>query len=431
MAKLCTSSEAHSYSSGISLVAHAAQQGPGRVKGQKTSPSTQLDVVFTTDVPGTDILLENENIGKTDEKGQLLRRIPPGEYHATAIRPDYYAQHRMCSVRPGKNNTCPFYMGKPIPHPVSSPTPQPTAPKPQTTPTVDKTDGGNGTSGDGGGTDSCGGAAVLEHFLNPKTSAQVKQPDWENLLTCTYQELARDPAKPQLKAQSQFAQGQLDFLNGNMATALDAFIGALRVAPDYALASYGLGNVYLATNNPEQAVKYLEQAVQLNPKLGLAYKALGDALMVQKKVKEARAAYAQAYELGFTPSDTNVNVARQLVKSGHWVEALAALQPIAKESPSSEVYILIGDSYAGQKKTINAFQAYTKATELDQSSARAFYKLGELQFRARNYEAAKQALEKAARTLDPEGRMIDLRRANKMIEEADSKLRKIEKRLNK
>ena len=232
-----------------------------------------------------------------------------------------------------------------------------------------------------------------------------------------------------MKAQEQFARGQLDYLNGNYPDALQAFLTAQRHVPDYALASYGLGNVYLATNQPAQAVKAFERAVALNPKLGLAYKGLGDAWMVQKKEKEARAAYTEAGRLGYLSSDTSLSVARNLVKAKRWAEAEAALRPLAAaENPPAEIFVMLGDAHKGQDQSVKAFQAYTKATELDNTSAAAFYKLGELQLDQNNPEAAKEALERAL-VLDPEGRVIDRRKARKKADEAGKKLRKLADRV--
>lgn len=426
--------EAKSRHSGDAFLTLEGEPSPALVKIQKPSPSEHLDVLFISSVPETDIFIQGEKIGTTGKDRQLLVKLLPGKYRVTASRTDYLIRYFEITVSPRKTSFD-LPMGVPLPRPTATPTPSP-IPTPQQT-ADNKT--GDGAGRDGGGSSNpaptptptpASGAAILERFLDPKTTDQVKQSDWQTVLTSTYQELAREPNNPQFKAQAQFAQGQVDYLDGNFANALDAFSGALRIAPDYALASYGMGNVYLATNQPLQAVKALERAVSLNPKLAVAFKSLGDAWLVLKKEKEGRAAYAQAYELGYKPTEASVNIARNLVKSERWAEALAALKPIAAESPSAEVYILLGDSYVGQKQTVNAFQAYTKATELDRNSARAHYKLGEIQLRERNYEEAREALERAI-ILDPDGRVIDRRRAREMADDASEKLRKMKEKLNK
>jgi tetratricopeptide (TPR) repeat protein len=384
--------------------------------GQRPTQSEHLDVIFTSDLPETEIYLEGEKIGMTGTDGQLLVKLKPGEYHVMIRRAGYYTQQRTIYVST-RLTTFKFFMGMPIPPPSPTPTPSLTptptptsSPSPTPTPTpqeVLKT--------------------VLERFLDPQQTDQVKLADWQNLLSSTYQELANAPNDSKLKAQAQFAQGQIEYLNKNYANALDAFSSAQRLAPDFALASYGLGNVYLATIQPLPAVRSFERAVGLNPQLGMAYKGLGDALTSLKKRKEAEAAYTRARDLGYMPQGASLSMARNFVKEERWADALPGLQELATKEPSAEVYILLGDAYAGQKQTINAYNAYTKATELDKASAVAFYKLGELQLRENNNpEAARDALERAL-ALDPTGLMIDRRRARKMADDAGSKLRKLNK----
>lgn len=389
--------------------------------GQRPSSGEHLDVIFTSDLPETEIHLEGEKIGLTGTDGQLLVKLLPGEYRVMVRRPGYYTQQRTINVST-RLTTFKFFMGTPMPPPSPTPTPASTpTPTPSSTPTPTPTP-----------TPQDGVKTVLERFVDPKQTDQVKLADWQNLLSSTYQELATAPNNPRLKAQAQFAQGQVEYLGGNYANALEAFNSAQRLAPDYALASYGLGNVYLATNQPLPAVRSFERAAGLNPQLAMAYKGLGDALTSLKKRKEAEAAYTRARDLGYASQGASLNMARNFVKEERWADALSALQSLEAQEPSAEVYILLGDAYSGQKQTINAYQAYTKATELDKASAMAFYKLGELQFRENNNpEAARDALERSL-ALDPTGLVIDRKRARKMADDAGSKLRKLSKdRLNK
>lgn len=391
-------------------VAHAGAERPDSSARQRPTPGEHLDVVFTSDLPETEFALQGEKIGTIGTDGKLVVKLRPGEYRVVARRAGYYTQQRTINVST-RLTTFKFFMGTPIPP--FTPTPTPTStPVPTPTPSTQQ----EGTL-----------KTVLERFLDPKQSDQVKLADWQSLLASTYQELSGAPNNMKLKAQAQFAQGQIEYLGGNYANALDAFSGAQRFAPDYALASYGLGHVYLATLQPLPAVRAFERAIELNSELAMAYKGLGDALTALKKRKEAESAYARARDLGYLPQGANLNMARNFVKEERWADALPALKVLEAQEPTAEVYILLGDTYSGQKQTINAYRAYTKATEMDKSSAMAFYKLGELQFRENNDpEAGRDALERAL-ALDPTGLVIDRKRARKMADDANEKLRKLNK----
>jgi tetratricopeptide (TPR) repeat protein len=292
----------------------------------------------------------------------------------------------------------------------TAPTPTPLA-TPQPTPLAD---------------DKSQSAMIVERFLNPKTTDQVKEADWQTLLTSTYAELSRDPSNAGLKAQAEFAQGQLHYLKGNLASARAAFLNANEASSDYALASYGLGQVYIKTEQPQLAVEALRRAVRLNPKLAIAHKLLGDVLRDLKKPEESATAYAHAYELGYLPSNTNLNSLRDLVKSKRCADAAELVRGLAAEPSSAEGYILLGDCYIEKNERVNAFEAYKDATTRDPNSPLAFYKLATIQFRERKFEAAQAAL-KRAEELDPNGRVIDHRGRN-MVKETEDIRRSLKKR---
>jgi tetratricopeptide (TPR) repeat protein len=265
---------------------------------------------------------------------------------------------------------------------------------------------------------------AIQRFLDPAASDQVTLADWKQLLLSTYQMLITSPDDTRLKVQAKFAQGQVDYLGSNFSEALEGFHSALRLAPDYAPAHYGAGNVYLATNQPLHAVKAFERAVELNPQSWMGYRGLGDAWTVLRKRKEAEAAYARARALGYLSQGVSLTQARDFVRERRWADALVLLEALAVRGSSVEVYILMGDAYVGQGQMINAYLAYTKAVELDPSSAAGYYKLGEIHFRERHYEASLEALERALH-LDPGGRLIDREKARRMAMHARAELRKL------
>ncbi|HEX8558010.1 MAG TPA: tetratricopeptide repeat protein [Pyrinomonadaceae bacterium] len=394
-----------------------------RLRSQKPTPSAHLDVIFTSDVPETDIYLQGEKIGPTGKDGQLLVRLVPGDYVVEARKKGYVSQGRTVKVS-ARQTSFKFYMGAPIPAATPTPTPSPT-------PAPASSDGGEGGAGDGASAANAAAADdILKRFQDPQQTGKLTRTDWQSLLAATYKELSADPNDTQLKAREQFVQGQLEYLAGNYANAQQAFNTALRLAPEHALAAYGLGNTYLATNQAAQAVKEFERALRADPKMGMAYKGLGEAWTALKKDKEARAAYAQARELGFLSPDVSMNLVRGLVKDKRWAEAVAALQPLAAAQPSAEIYTLLGDAYTGEGQKLNAFEAYRNAVKADDSAARAHYRIGEIQLDEKNYEAAHAAFERAL-ALDTQGLSIDRKKARQKADEAADKLSKLRKSLPK
>ncbi len=109
------------------------------------------------------------------------------------------------------------------------------------------------------------------------------------------------------------------------------------------VAQYGLGNAYLATNQPQEAYKAYQRAADLDPQLALAYKGSGDALTKQGKSKEALGFYNKAKSLGSTSVATSSNSVTNLMKRKRWSEALKELTEISKAQPNVNVFVNIGE----------------------------------------------------------------------------------------
>ncbi len=134
-----------------------------------------------------------------------------------------------------------------------------------------------------------------------------------------------------------------------------AFKQAALAQPDFAVAHYGLGNAYLATNQPAEALKSYGQAATVSPDLALAYRGMGDALTKQNKTKEAATYYNRAKSFGQPlPADTGLAAARDLKKRKRWAQALKEFQDVAASRPTAEVYVEIGDCYTGLCATADA-----------------------------------------------------------------------------
>ena len=396
---------------------------PGR-KGQikpPPKPPPSYEVNFKTDIPEAEIFLgvgnsaPTQSLGKTDADGKLTRRLPRGTYSLLASRPGYRIERRRVEVRPGATNDVTFSLTMPVvakkkveeekaPEPAPSPTETP-APLPAD-PLADAD-------------------ALVKRFLDVKETESVKAEDWRSVRESLYAALDKEPDNSQLKARALAADGQLAYLAGDHASALVAFKQAALAQPDFALAHYGLGNAYLATNQPAEAFKAYGKATTLNPELALAYRGMGDAMARQNKTKEAGVYYNRAKSFGQPlPADTGLAAARDLKKRKRWAQALKEFQDLAASQPTAEVYIEIGDCYTGLEQPLSASQSYRKATELAPKSALAHYKFGEVMQKLREYAAAMEAFERAL-AFDLQGTIINRKRARELADEAADKLKKM------
>jgi len=208
---------------------------------------------------------------------------------------------------------------------------------------------------------------------------------------------------------------------GDFQTALNSFNNAALAVPNSALAFYGLGNAYLASRKPPEAARAYQQALKIRPNMALALKGMGDALYSQGKSKESIDYYARALALGYDSPSLKLAMARSLNKERRSQEALNLAAELSKSNPSTEVFLTLGDAYAGLKQNREAYGAYRQAAEMDSRSALAQYKLGEVSFQLRDYVAARDAFGRAL-ALDPEGKTFDASRARDLQGKSAAKL---------
>jgi tetratricopeptide (TPR) repeat protein len=83
--------------------------------------------------------------------------------------------------------------------------------------------------------------------------------------------------------------------SGDQKTALELYTRAVALQPDDAEACYDLGNLFVAMNEPEKAVKLLEHAAQMDPtnatihfRLGTVYRRLGRDADAQREIEQYR-----------------------------------------------------------------------------------------------------------------------------------------------
>jgi tetratricopeptide (TPR) repeat protein len=384
-------------------------------------PAPSYEVTIKTDIPEAEILLgagnsaPTQRLGKTDADGKLTWRLPRGTYSVIASRPGYRIQRGRLEVRSGGTNAVTISLAMPVvarkeddvqKAPEPAPTPAEEAAGPPADPLADAD-------------------ALIKRYLDVKETEGVAAKDWQQMRERTNAALDKEPGNSQLKARSLAAEGQIAYLGGDFASALVAFKQAALAAPELAVAHYGLGNAYLATNQPAEAFKAYGAAANVNSELALAYRGMGDALTRQNKTKEAAQYYNRAKSFGQPlPADTGLAAARDLKKRKRWAQALKEFQDVAASRPTADVFVDIGDCYVGLEQPLSASQSYRKATELDPKSALAHFKFGEVMHKLREHAAAMEAFERAL-ALDLQGTVINRKRAREMADQAADRVKKM------
>lgn len=375
-------------------------------RGPRANPRShslnESSITILSEVPGTEISVDGTVVGKIDAAKKLTIKVKKGQHKATASLKGYNPQTITISVS-ADHSTHSLSLGKPIPVPAPAPTPVVKA-----APVVAPPPGPPPPSADD----------IIRGFINPKETNKVGVQDWKDVIAQSEETLKKEPANQQVIGRLHLARGQIAYLNQNFPESLEEFNRSIVVLPDSGIAYYGLGNAYMATNQPLQAHKAYQRATDLTPEMApLAQKGIGDALTKLSRANEANAYYKRARDLGYPSPDLNKNLAINLIEDKQWQKALAELTAIENSDSSAEIQLYLGECYENLKRPLSAYRAYAAASKLDPNSALAFSKLGNLLYEQNEFPQAKEAYERAL-ALDTTGKIINRQLIRKLADKA-------------
>lgn len=381
-------------------------------------PAATIDVTFKTDLPQSEIFLSRgstgmQKLGKTDAEGKLTIQLPPGRHEIIASRQGARILRQQIKVS-SDSNSFSFALALPKSPPKQdeaadvTPTPEEVQPSEPVKPPVDFDQ-------------------LLARFTGGKGDAPTAD-EWNEAHDQKAAALEKEPDNKRLEAQTLLAEGQTAYLRGDYPSAVAVFRRAVIASPDYAAAQYGLGNAYLATNQPSKAFDAYGEAVKFDKEMAPAYKGAGDALTKLGRTKEATFYFDRAKGLGQTlPTNTSLAKGRELKGRKRYAEAVKEFEDVAAREPSAEVFIDIGDCYVGLQKSFSAADAYKEAIKLDAKNPLAYFKLAEVMFGEHEWASAMESYERAL-ALDTTGQKFNRVKARARADEAAKKLAQQQKK---
>lgn len=378
-----------------------------------SSKAAPLDVTFITQQPDLEIWLDDENIGSTNNNAELTTKLVPSVYRVT-VKKDNRTVFPLKEIAVSDKQT-EFRLFTELQSNAAKPESEPEPKRPVIEEETKPAEVPAGETSDRI-------REILENYADPAKTDTVSEKDWELVFQSVQLGQLQGYTAVQIEAQRWFASGQIELARGNYQNAYTAFRKSIEFMPKSALPFYGLGNAYVAANQPSEALQAYQQALRLEPKMAMAYKGVGDAQRLLKNRKEALVAYRNAVQLGYIVPETRLRLATMLLETNRAKEGFGQLEELAATAPSAEVYAALGDAYLLLKKNLSAVESYRKAIEYKPDFADAYFKLGNIYFDEREYSKAKESLEKALE-LDPKGKIIDLSEARKKVRLAAVKIK--------
>ena len=150
-----------------------------------------------------------------------------------------------------------------------------------------------------------------------------------------------------------------------------------------------LGNLYQDANNIEAAKWALEEAVAINPSLGLSHTNLGNVYLKQGKFNEAMAEYNRALQINADDAKTHNNMGNVLSNTARYTEAIREYKISLELDPNlTEAYRNIANAYRQTGYYAEAIAALKKALMFEPKSDELYAQLGETYVTAKDYDAA-------------------------------------------
>lgn len=152
-----------------------------------------------------------------------------------------------------------------------------------------------------------------------------------------------------------FILANLYFQDGNLARAEQYYGNAVAKHPDFRRAYKNLGLVQVQKGDFEKAVKTISKAMELGEVDGRSYGLLGYGYLTLEKYYPAEAAYRQAILMQPDMIDWKVGLARCLMQTERYADAIALFDTLIQDAPdNADYWLLQGNAYLGKGESLDA-----------------------------------------------------------------------------
>ena len=172
--------------------------------------------------------------------------------------------------------------------------------------------------------------------------------------------------------------GLVDQFLERLQEAAAAYLKALNLKPDDAPSNMSLGTVYYALNQPQEALKYAERAVQYDPKSAAAWVNFGLVLDANKDFPRAEDAYRKSLDIDSSAGNamTRLYLGENLLSQKKYTEARNVFSELVKVQDTPLHRKRLGDAYVGEGNFPEAINQYRAALKQDANYYPALNEIG-------------------------------------------------------
>jgi tetratricopeptide (TPR) repeat protein len=156
-------------------------------------------------------------------------------------------------------------------------------------------------------------------------------------------------------------------------------------------AFYFIGNFHKRHGRREDAEKFWQKCLDINPRQPGIYRSLGETAFEAGEFEKAIEEYKKAAEIDPNAANIHKGIGHALMELGRYEEAIEELEKEVQISPGSlSVHFLLGQAYFKQKEYEEAREHYETAIQLDSEYASAYYGLVRVYTALKEPEKAKE-----------------------------------------
>ncbi|MGJ8638844.1 MAG: tetratricopeptide repeat protein [Opitutaceae bacterium] len=198
-----------------------------------------------------------------------------------------------------------------------------------------------------------------------------------------------------------FILANLYFQDGDLAQAEKYYTTAVIKHPDFRRAYKNLGLVQVQQGDFGKAIKTISKAMELGEVDGRSYGLLGYGYLTQERYYPAEAAYRQAILMQPEVTDWKVGLARCLLETQRYPDAIALFDTLLKDEPSNADYwILQSNAFLGNDEPLKAAENIEVARRMGTVDLATLTLLGDIYLNAESPDLSLVAYLEAIKIAD-------------------------------
>jgi len=164
---------------------------------------------------------------------------------------------------------------------------------------------------------------------------------------------------------------------GRLEEAISHYLEALRIKPDVPKTHNNLGYVLEKQGRVDKAIDHYLRALRIKPDYGQAHNNLGNALARQGRIDEAISQYLMALRIDPDYVGARNNLGLALYKQNRIDEAIGHYQAALRTNPDLEAtHYNLANALVGQGRTDEAIDHYKEVLRINPNAVEVLYKIG-------------------------------------------------------